>query len=64
MRDKINKKMEEYKVSFGDLAKMLNISKQTLTKKVQGEMDWTFPEMEKLMEVFHIEDPQEFFFSA
>ncbi|MDO5521950.1 MAG: helix-turn-helix transcriptional regulator [bacterium] len=64
MQEKINNKMQEYNVSFGELSKTLGISKQTLTKKVQGTMDWTFPEMEKLIALFHIEDAQEFFFSA
>lgn len=62
MQEKITKLLEEYKISFGELAEALGISKQTLTKKVTGNMDWTYPEMAKLMEIFHIVDPQEFFF--
>ncbi len=62
MQEKLNKLMEEYEISFGMLAKLLGISKQTLTKKVVGEMDFTFPEMEKLIELFRISDPQSFFF--
>lgn len=62
MQEKITKLLEEYKISFGELAEELGISKQTLTKKVTGNMDWTYPEMTKLMEIFHIVDPQEFFF--
>ena len=62
MQEKITKLLEEYKISFGELAEALGISKQTLTKKVTGNMDWTYPEMTKLMEMFHIDDPQEFFF--
>ena len=49
-------------MTFGDLAQLLGISKQTLTKKVLGKMDFTYPEMSKMMEVFPIEDPQVFFF--
>ena len=62
MQEKITKLLEEYKISFGELAEELGISKQTLTKKVTGNMDWTYPEMTELMEIFHIVDPQEFFF--
>lgn len=62
MQQKINALMEQYEVSFGLLSEILGVSKQTLTKKVTGEMDWTFPEMEKLIELFQIEDPQSFFF--
>lgn len=62
MQEKWNQLMEQYQVSFGQLAETLGISKQTLTKKVLGKLDWTFPEMEKLMKLFEIEDPQNFFF--
>lgn len=62
MQQKINALMEQYEVSFSLLSEILGVSKQTLTKKVTGEMDWTFPEMEKLIELFRIEDPQSFFF--
>lgn len=62
MQQTWNQLMEQYQVSFGQLAETLGVSKQTLTKKVQGNMDWTFPEMEKLIKLFKIEDPQSFFF--
>ena len=62
MQQKINALMEQYEVSFTLLSEILGVSKQTLTKKVTGEMDWTFPEMEKLIELFQIKDPQNFFF--
>lgn len=62
MQEKINALMNEYDIPFSLLAKLLGVGKQTLTKKVCGEMDWTFPEMEKLIELFRIEDPQSFFF--
>lgn len=63
MQEKITKLLEEYKITFGELAQILGISKQTLTKKVLGTMDWTYPEMTKLINLFDIDDPQEFFFS-
>ena len=63
MQEKITKLLEEYKISFGELAQILGISKQTLTKKVNGTMDFTYPEMTKLINLFHIEDPQKFFFN-
>lgn len=62
MQELWNQKMEQYHVTFGQLAEELGISKQTLTKKVQGKMDWTYPEMMKLVELFEITDPQSFFF--
>ena len=63
MQEKITKLLEEYKIPFGELAQILGISKQTLTKKVLGSMDWTYPEMTKLIDLFHIDNPQEFFFN-
>lgn len=63
MQEIWNQKMEQYHVTFGEMAEALGISKQTLTKKVQGKMDWTFSEMTKLMQMFEIEDPQSYFFS-
>lgn len=63
LQEKITKLLEEYKISFGELAQILGISKQTLTKKIIGTMDFTYPEMTKLIDLFHIDDPQEFFFS-
>lgn len=62
MQELWNQKMEQYNVTFAELAEELGISKQTLTKKVQGNMDWTYPEMMKLMKLFEITDPQSFFF--
>ncbi len=62
MQEVWNQKMEEYNVTFAQLADELAISKQTLTKKVQGKMDWTYPEMMKLVQMFEITDPQNFFF--
>ena len=62
MQELWNQKMEQYNVTFAKLAEELGISKQTLTKKVQGNMDWTYPEMMKLVKLFEITDPQSFFF--
>lgn len=62
MQELWNQKMEQYNVTFAELAEELGISKQTLTKKVQGNMDWTYPEMMKLVKLFEITDPQSFFF--
>ena len=63
MQEKFKVLLEEYKMTFGELADLLGISKQTLTKKVTSNMDFTFAEMAKLTEVFGIENPQEFFFN-
>lgn len=62
MQEKIKVLMEQYDISFGTLAEKVNVSKQTLTKKVNGTMDWTYEEMMILTQLFHIEDPQSFFF--
>ena len=64
MHQKIINLMEEFSVTFGDLATRLGISKQTLTRKMKGTTDWTYPEMMMLAQMFHIEDPQEFFFGG
>lgn len=62
MQEKINKLMEEYNIDFGELAKKLKVSKQTLTRKVKGSTDWTYAEMMILSQLFNIEDPEKFFF--
>lgn len=62
MQAKINQLMEEYYVNFGDLATRLGVSKQTLTRKLKGTTDWTYPEIMLLTQIFNIEDPEKFFF--
>lgn len=62
MQEKINQLMQEYYVSFEELAIRLGVSKQTLTRKLKGLMDWTYPEMMLLIQIFNIEDPESFFF--
>ncbi len=62
MQQKLTQLMEEYKISFSELAGKLSVSNHTLTKKFTGALDWTFPEIILLSELFHIEDPQSFFY--
>lgn len=62
MQQKINILMNEYNISFRELAQKLNVSNQTLTRKINGSTDWTYAEMIIVAELFHIEDPQSFFF--
>jgi len=62
MQEKINKLMIEYKISFRELAQKLKVSNQTLTRKVKGTTEWTYAEIVSLTELFHIEDPQSFFY--
>lgn len=64
MQDKMNELMKEYYVTFEELAIRLGVSKQTLTRKFKGATDWTYPEMMLLVQIFNIENPQEFFFKA
>jgi hypothetical protein len=62
MQEKMTMLMEEYKISFSELAVKLKLSNHTLTKKFTGALDWTFPEIIVLSELFHIKDPQSFFY--
>lgn len=62
MEEKLNKLMTEYYVPFGELATRLGVSKQTLTRKMKGATDWTYPEMMLLAQIFNIEDIEGFFF--
>ncbi|MBU3810867.1 MAG: helix-turn-helix domain-containing protein [Candidatus Niameybacter stercoravium] len=62
MQEKINRLMEEYYITFGELTTRLGISKQTLTRKMKGTTEWTYKEMMLLTQIFNIEDPQAFFF--
>lgn len=64
MQQKLNKLMEEYYVTFGELATRLGVSKQTLTRKVKGTTDWTYSEMILLAQIFNIEDIEAFFFGG
>ncbi len=59
----INTLREENNISFGELAEKLSISKQTLTKKINKTLDWTYQEMLTLTELFHIENPADYFYS-
>ena len=58
----MSKFMEEFLIALEELAEKLSISKQTLTRKINGKTDWTYPEIIILTELFHIEDPESFFF--
>lgn len=62
MQEKLNQLMDEYYVTFGELATRLGVSKQTLTRKFRGTTDWTYSEMMLLAQIFNISDPQAFFF--
>jgi plasmid maintenance system antidote protein VapI len=62
MQEKINKLLIDYQISFQELAKRLNVSNHTLTRKVNGSTEWTYSEIIKMTEIFHIEDPQSFFY--
>ena len=64
IQDKLNVLMNEYHISFRELAKKLNISNQTLTRKMLGSTDWTYSEIMILTELFHIDDIQGFFFAS
>ena len=64
MEEKFNKLIEEYYVTFEELATRLGVSKQTLTRKMKGRTDWTYPEMILLAQIFNIEDIEGFFFGG
>ena len=49
-------------MTFGELATRLGISKQTLTRKIRGTTDWTYPETMLMAQIFNIEDIESFFF--
>lgn len=62
MQQKFNELMEEYYTNFGEVAMRLGVSKQTLTRKINGTTDWTYSEMMLLAQIFNIKDPVSFFF--
>lgn len=62
MQEKINQLMQEYYVTFDELAIRLGISKQTLTRKMKGTTDWTYPEMMLIAQIFNLSDIEAFFF--
>lgn len=61
--EKMKQLLNENKISFRELAQKLSVSNQTLTRKMSGTTEWTFPEITILTELFHIEDPQNFFYN-
>jgi len=63
VKEKIEALMIDKQVSFNTLASHFLCSKQTLTKKINGTLEWTYPEMMILGEVLGIEDLTAFFFS-
>lgn len=62
MQEKINQLMQEYYVTFDELAIRLGISKQTLTRKMKGTTDWTYSEMMLIAQIFNLSDIEAFFF--
>lgn len=64
MQQKIKKLMEIYCVTFEELSIRLGVSKQTLTRKMNGTTDWTYNEIMLLTQLFNIEEPQDFFFGG
>lgn len=64
MEHKINELMASYYITFGELAVRLGVSKQTLTRKLKGQTEWTYKEMMLLAQIFNIEDVENFFFEA
>lgn len=61
MNQKIEELMREKSISFNMLHSHFKMSKQTLTKKLNGTLEWTFPELMVLCQVFEIENPESFF---
>ncbi len=64
MPNKINALMNAQNITFNELSEKLSISKQTLTRKISGTMDWTYSEIMILTELLHIENPESFFFDS
>lgn len=62
MYEKLVAKMKEQNVTFGDLANQLTVSKQTLTKKMKGTLDFTYEEIMTISKILQISEPIDFFF--
>lgn len=62
MNEKLQKLMLVYGITFDTLSRELNLGKKTLTRKFNGETDWTFQEMMIIGELFDIDDIESFFF--
>lgn len=63
MKNKVQDLLDNKNMKFHDFSKNFTISKQTLTKKLNGTLDWTFEEVLILTKVFEIEDPATFFYN-
>lgn len=48
-------------ISFQELSTHFKCSKQTLTQKINGALEWTYPEMMILSEILEIKDLESFF---
>lgn len=62
MQEKLNQLMAEYYVTFDELSIRLGVSKPTLTRKMNGMTDWTYSEIMLLVQIFNIQDPEQFFY--
>jgi hypothetical protein len=58
MKKQIEALMHDKEISFNVLHSHFNMSKQTLTQKLNGTLDWTFPELMVLCQVFELESPE------
>lgn len=50
-------------LTLGDVAKILNLTKPTISKKMNGISAWTIPEVQKLSDLIGIEKTIEIFFN-
>jgi lambda repressor-like predicted transcriptional regulator len=63
MKEKIEALMKEKGISFSELSTHFTFSKQTLTRKINGTLEWTYTDMMILADVFGIQDVEGFFFT-
>lgn len=63
LKGKIEALMQEKGVSFSELSTYFTCSKQTLTRKINGTLEWTYNEMVILSDVLGIVDLADFFFN-
>lgn len=59
---KLRAALVEKGLTYSEVAKMLNISCQTLCKKINNQVDFRVPEMKKLMEILELTNYEEIFF--
>lgn len=58
---KLRDKMKEHNMTQSELAKLVGVSKSTMSRKVSGESDFSVSQAFKMCHILNIKSPQSIF---